>query len=512
MRLQRTHCIAESWEVERARNRPCTMTKNPPSLPLPAPAPARAPRKTAITTNATTAPGQTLTNFDWLETSIEQAAARTDLQAARHLAARQQAAASQPAGPTTAFAMSAASSRVLGKVVLGYAPVIDRSESVIATRLTVVPLRIGVTPDVDELLQAIGEVWPEHGGLVVLNVSSELMLAELLRARPNRNVMMEVPWFVAAEPANSAVLRELASRGNLLLLKGRPTRELPREVLPCFKWALIDYADDRRLTAPAPALGVARSIPHIQGGVRTMAQLRHSFERGAIAVIGWPLHEPELAPVEARPDVEVVLALIEHLEQGGNAQRLDETLMRDPLLAFELMRHVQAAAPGQLRLEAGSFGQAISLLGAQPLRRWLAGMLARTGGDMRLRPVNFAALRRGLLMRNLAAASASTETRGELFMCGVFSLLDRSFGKPLVETLGTLDVPERVRAAIVCGSGPYHPLLALAQAIETEVAPEIRAAADEAFVEPLEINRALLKTLFLASSLDRAHTADKAAG
>lgn len=464
--------------------------------------------------NARTAPGQTLTDFDWLETSIEQAAARTDLQAARHLAARQaaqQGAATRTSEPATGFAMSAASSRVLGKVVLGYAPVIDRSEAVIATRLTVVPLRIGVTPDVDELLQAIGEVWPEQGGLVVLNVSSELMLAELLRAQPSRNVMMEVPWFVAAEPANSAVLRALAARGNLLLLKGRPTRELPREVLPCFKWALIDYADDRRLHAAAPAHGAVRTIAHIQGGVRTMAQLRHSFERGAIAVIGWPLHEPELAAVQAQPDVAVVLELIEHIERGGSTQRLDETLMRDPLLAFELLRHVQAASPGQLRLEAGSFRQAISLLGAQPLRRWLASMLARTGGDMRLRPVNFAALRRGLLMRNLAAASASTETRGELFMCGVFSLLDRSFGKPLAETLATLDVPERVRAAIVCGSGPYHPLLALAQAIESEVAPEIRAAADEAFVEPLEINRALLKTLFLASSLDRAQPGGAAA-
>ena len=104
------------------------------------------------------------------------------------------------------FAIGEASSRVLGKVVLGFSPVIDRYEGVIATRLTVVPLRVGDTPDADALLQAIGEVWPEQGGPVVLNVSSESMLAELMRARPNRNVMVEIPWFVAAEPANTGVL------------------------------------------------------------------------------------------------------------------------------------------------------------------------------------------------------------------------------------------------------------------------------------------------------------------
>lgn len=445
-------------------------------------------------------PGQTLTTFDWLDTCIEQAAARTDLQAARHLAALMD----EPTEPATVFAMGEESSRVLGMVVLGYSPVIDRYEGVIATRLTVVPLRIGVTPDADALLRTIGEVWPEQGGLVVLNVSSELLLAELMRARPNRNVMVEIPWFVAAEPANTSVLRELASRGNQLLLKGRPVRELPREVLQCFKWSLIDYADDRRLTAAAPAQTAPRGIPHIQGGVRTMAQLQHSFERGAIAVIGWPLQEPVAPHADARPDMEVVLELIEQIEQGRNAKVLDDTLMRDPLLAFELLRHVQAAAPGQLRLETGSFRQAISLLGEQPLRRWLGGMLARTGDDMRLRPVNFAALRRGLLMRDLASPSSAAEMRGELFMCGVFSLLDRIVGRPVGETLSTLVVPEHVRAAIVDASGPYDPLLALVRAIESESAPEIRAAADAAFVEPLEINRALLKTLFLAASLDRS--------
>ena len=52
-----------------------------------------------------------------------------------------------------------------------------------------------------------------------------------------------------------------------------------------------------------------------------MAQLQHSFERGAIAVIGWPLHEPVAPHVQARPDVAVVLELIEHIEQGRKGAR-----------------------------------------------------------------------------------------------------------------------------------------------------------------------------------------------
>ena len=126
------------------------------------------------------------------------------------------------------FAMGEESGRVLGKVVLGYSPVIDRREGVIATRLTVVPLRVGVTPDADALLRTIGEVWPEQGGPVVLNVSSELSgRVDACAASAQRDG--RDPLVRGAEPANASVLRELAARGNPLLLKGRPARELPRE-------------------------------------------------------------------------------------------------------------------------------------------------------------------------------------------------------------------------------------------------------------------------------------------
>ena len=59
---------------------------------------------------------------------------------------------------------------------------------------------------------------------------------------------------------------------------------------------------------------------------------------------------------------------------------------------------------------------------------------------------------------------------------------------------------------LVENKGPYHPMLELVRAIESASAPEIRAAADAAYIEPLEINRALLKTLVLAASLDRARS------
>jgi EAL and modified HD-GYP domain-containing signal transduction protein len=104
--------------------------------------------------------------------------------------------------------------------------------------------------------------------------------------------MIEVPAFMASEPANIETLHALHKHGNTMLLKGRPLKELPREVLPCFKYSIIELSEDRRTNEGANPPGAAvRSIPHVQSGISTVAEMEASFTRGAAAVLGWPIED-----------------------------------------------------------------------------------------------------------------------------------------------------------------------------------------------------------------------------
>ena len=133
-------------------------------------------------------------------------------------------------------------SSILGQVALAYSPFIDRNRSVTATRLTVFPLRPDAVLDLGQLLHEVGNVWPATGGRVSLNVVSESLLQELLVSTPSANLMVEVPAFMAADPANVDALIALHANGSTLLLKGRPFKELPKPVLPCFKYSIIDLS------------------------------------------------------------------------------------------------------------------------------------------------------------------------------------------------------------------------------------------------------------------------------
>lgn len=396
---------------------------------------------------------------------------------------------------------------ILGQVALGYSPFIDKSRAVSATRLTVFPLRPESPPDVAQLLAAVGNVWPADGGRASLNVLNEGLLGDLMKAEPSPNLMVEVPSFMASDPANVDALQALHKAGNTLLIKGRPVKEVPREVLHCFTYSIVDLSEDRRINeTPATApTNMGRTIPHVQSGVRTLVEMEGSFNRGAAAVLGWPIDdaisESQTKGKAASADLQVIVELIQRVDAQEPIERLEATLKRDPSLAFKLMRYINSPAFG-LRVEISSFRHAIMMLGYQRLKRWLALLLSTAGKDSNMKPVMFAAVRRGLLMEELVRSSGDEEMRNEMFICGVFSLLDRMFQQPFSELLKTIPVPERVYQALVDNTGPYQPYFNVVQAVENESLFDFRAAADALMLSVSEINRSVLTALTSASQIE----------
>ena len=200
-------------------------------------------------------------------------------------------------------------------------------------------------------------------------------------------------------------------------------------------------------------------------------------------------------------DVQVVLELISGVDRELPVPRLEAVLKKDPTLAFRLLRYLNSPAFG-LTVEINSFGHALMMLGYQRLKRWLALLLASSAKDSHAKPIMFAAVRRGLMMEELVRSNGDAEMRGEMFICGVFSLLDRLLRQPFDELLKSVPVPDRVQQALLEDAGPFQPYLALVRAIEQESLFDIRECAERLFMTPAEVNRALLTALAAARQLD----------
>lgn len=395
------------------------------------------------------------------------------------------------------------SDNVLGQIALAYSPIIDRHRAVTALRLSVYPLDPDRPPHAAELLHAFDTAWPKDVGRLSLNIVSETLLEELMTAEPPAHLMIEVPSFMAGNPAHSEKLKTLHRRGNTLLLKDRPRSPLPRDLLPCFAYSIIDVADEQRDGMPPPG-GVSRTIPHIQAGVTTGEQLQAAFERGAIAVLGWPM-EPSASGSGKRggqAGMHQIVELLRRVDRGDAPERLEEVLRNDPTLAFRLMRFINSPYFG-LQVEVSSFRHAIMLLGQEQLKRWLVLLLASATKDVNLKPLAYAAVRRGVLMEELAGSGADSDDRTERFICGVFSLIDVMMGESRERLLSSIPVSDSVRDALLHKRGPYHLSLELVEAIDrsTNVFP-IRAAVDALLMTHLEVNRTMLRALAIARRIE----------
>ncbi len=376
---------------------------------------------------------------------------------------------------------------VLGQLALGYTPLVNKSLDIEATRLTVFALRPDAQPSAPELLAALVEAFPAKP--LLLNVTHEGLLKGLLALPLPANLQLEVPAFLLGD---AEVAAQFQAAGAQVVLKGRgdhPGRH---------QQVVLDTAEAG--AGPLPA-GKAVRI----SGVRSTEAFDQAFALGAAGVLGWPMQgEYEAQPgarTDIQADLQVIVELMSRVDQGEDVERLEQTLKRDPSLAFKLLRYMNSAAFG-LSVEVSSFRHAIMLLGYARLRRWLALLLATASKDHSMRPIMFAALRRGLLMEELAKGMAEAELRDEMFICGLFSLLDHMLRQPFGRLLQSIPVPERVRQALVDKTGPYQPYLELVQAIESESVFDYRGAADQLMLGAEEINHAVLRALFKAAQLE----------
>jgi len=391
--------------------------------------------------------------------------------------------------------------------VIGYTPMFDHQRAIVSTRLTIFPSRPDVAPDAPALLGALAEAFPARDDQargyapVMLNIASEALLDGVLASAAYPHLMIVVPAFMAIDPARAASLRALQAAGQPLAIGGRPLSQLPRDVLPCFRHAIVDYPDDRRTQAPGPDTP-PRAITTVTSGVRTAAEVEIAFARGAVCVLGWPMDDAiRTSPRGAiAPDLRAIIELMNRVDREEPAEQMEHVLTADPTLAFRLLRYINSAAFG-LRVEVTSFRHALMLLGYQRLKRWLALLLASGTKDTTLRPVMHVAARRGLLMEELARGSGDETMRGEMFICGVFSLLDRLLQQPLSQLMENIPVTERVKQSLL-GEGPYSTHLDLVRALEESSALDIHDASERVMISQGEVNRALLAALSMAREFD----------
>jgi EAL and modified HD-GYP domain-containing signal transduction protein len=240
----------------------------------------------------------------------------------------------------------------------------------------------------------------------------------------------------------------------------------------------------------------------IRTGVRAQSDADAVFARGVNWVAGWPLPAPP-PPGQLRRAGSRVLAirLLRLAQTDADIGEIEAVFRQDFGLAFKLLRFINSAANG-LSIQVDSLQQAVMILGYARLTRWLALLVLASSEDPNQRPLMALSLRRGYFMERIGRQLVKEINVEELFMTGLFSLLDRIFAQPFEELLEQVNLPDAVSSALLNQGEPYGSLLKLAQAIEGEDPTAIRASAQLLGLKEVDVNRALLLAIRDADQIE----------
>lgn len=243
------------------------------------------------------------------------------------------------------------------------------------------------------------------------------------------------------------------------------------------------------------------SLPVIARDVSTWEQYDTCMSLGLNAFVGTlhltPRHDQWSK--DLNPTQSLILQLMDMVRQSADVNELERLLKRDAALSYKLLRYINSAGFG-LGCEVQSLRHAVTLLGYSPLYRWLALLLTTVGAVESPPVLMHTAVVRGRLAELLGHTFLPRREAENLFVAGMFSLLDLLIGIPMEDILEKIQLSEPVTQALLSREGMYGPFLALAEACELNTA-DVESMATSLCISPSQVNEAHMAALIWAQNL-----------
>lgn len=199
-----------------------------------------------------------------------------------------------------------------------------------------------------------------------------------------------------------------------------------------------------------------------------------------------------------------VMEVLNLIRAGAEFDAIADRLRTEPVLTFKLLRYINSAGVG-LQRKISDISQALMVLGSERFYRWLSLLLFDFNKlGYRERVLNEQALARARFLEMLAGKGQVPRAADQLFITGLFSLMDVMMGRPLADVLKQVSLPEPVAAALRGEPGPMHDALSLAIAVESSAPEEMAAAAAQCGLDALVVTGTMIEALAWSQQMSAA--------
>ena len=306
-----------------------------------------------------------------------------------------------------------------------------------------------------------------------VSVSEATIVGSCLDAMPASAtmVLLTVNGHAPANPEAISAAKLLRAKGFRFGLVGFANRAAYLEWLPLIDVVALDING-----LAADELAATLDLLHGQrAGLKVLARRIDSYEeyeycmaKGFDCFSGrflthresWP-PQPPLSPDRLR-----LCGLLNDLRGGGELSDVAAGMKLSPEISYRFLRYINSVGMGASS-HIGSLEQGVLYLGREKLYRWLTLLMFNSAdGNATDAALLDQALVRGRLLELLGGDNMPRGQRDELFIVGMFSVLDVLLRMPLDLAVRPLQLPGPVTQALLTKSGPYAGLYRLTLAVE----------------------------------------------
>ena len=305
-------------------------------------------------------------------------------------------------------------------------------------------------------------------GLAFVNFTRNTLVEEYATVLPRERLVVEVLEDVVVDADVRGACERLKQGGYTLALDDYAPGVPSEGLLDLADIIKVDFRRvDEATRAELPSRRPSPGVKLLAEKVETPAELAEARELGYDLFQGYHFSRPEVRTGHRAPSaLSHRLRLMQALARPEpDLAEIEELLKRDPSLAFKLLRYVNSAAFG-LRVQARTLQKALAYLGQAGTRAWtMIAILADLGRNQPFELIATSVVR-GRFCELVGRASGLAERAADLFLLGLFSMLDAITGRPLADAVAELPLAQDVHDTLLGRPTDLSAVLELARSYE----------------------------------------------
>jgi c-di-GMP phosphodiesterase len=346
------------------------------------------------------------------------------------------------------------------------------------------------------------ENWLLGQQLAFINVDHVMLSSEFLELMPAEKTVLEMVGSLEITPAILERCRVLKQNKFKLALDNPQKHPQLDALIPYADYIKLDMRDvDLAQSTTWLKKYQANNCKLIAEKVEQNAQFTSLLEAGYQYFQGYFYAKPEnLSSKVINPSFDGVLHLLNLVSQEADNKTIENGFKRDTTLSYKLLRYINSVGFG-LSCEVQSINHALTILGRNQLYRWLTLLMVTAGNNSSSPALMKTSITRGRLTELLGEPFFDKRDRDNLFVVGVFSLLDVMLKVPMDQVLEKLQLPEPIVDALTKREGIFGPFLKLTEACEDANNAEILQLAALLQLNPEKVTQCHMEALAWTEAL-----------